>query len=337
MLQAKPPGAGYFRPFVEVLDLCAVATIGTDLAHAAQLLRAGEIVAIPTETVYGLAANALDETAVLRVFQAKDRPSFDPLIVHIARREEVASLVRELPPGAEALMDAFWPGPLTLVLPKQTVVPDLVTSGLDTVGLRMPAHPLTRELLGLLDFPLAAPSANPFGYVSPTTAQHVADQLGDKVPYILDGGACSVGMESTIVGWESGRWQLYRTGGITQEALEGVIGRVEPAMKQVLPVAPGMLESHYAPRKPLYVGDVPALLRRFAGRPVGVIAFRSEYPGHRCEVLSERGDLAEAARHLFAVLRDMDASDCAVILAERFPEEGLGRAINDRLRRAAAR
>ncbi|MCW5899840.1 MAG: threonylcarbamoyl-AMP synthase [Flavobacteriales bacterium] len=314
-----------------------MATIGTDLAHAAQLLRLGEIVAIPTETVYGLAANALDETAVLRVFQVKDRPSFDPLIVHIARREEVARLVREVPPGAEALMDAFWPGPLTLVLPKQPAVPDLVTSGLDTVGLRLPAHPLTRELLGLLDFPLAAPSANPFGYVSPTTAQHVADQLGDKVPYILDGGPCSVGVESTIVGWESGRWQLYRTGGITQEALERVVGRVEPAMKQVLPVAPGMLESHYAPRKPLYVGDVPALLRRFAGQPVGVIAFRSEYPGHRCEVLSERGDLAEAARHLFAVLRDMDASDCAVILAEHFPEEGLGRAINDRLRRAAAR
>lgn len=326
-----------------------MATIGTDPAHAAQLLREGQVVAIPTETVYGLAANAFDEAAVLKVFGAKRRPSFDPLIVHIGQRSDVPRVVRELPLGAEALMDAFWPGPLTLVLPKQAAVPDLVTSGLDTVGLRMPAHPLTRELLALLDFPLAAPSANPFGYVSPTNAQHVANQLGDRVPYILDGGPCTVGVESTILGWDAGaddrppaathpgRWYLYRPGGIALEAIEAVIGRVEPAVKQVLPVAPGMLESHYAPRKPVYLGEVPALLRRFAGKPVGVIAFRHEYPGHRCEVLSERGDLAEAARHLFAVLREMDSSDCAVIVAEEFPEEGLGRAINDRLRRASAK
>lgn len=326
-----------------------MATIGTDLARAAQLLREGNIVAIPTETVYGLAADAFDEAAVLKVFAAKQRPSFDPLIVHIGQRDDVPRVVRELPPGAEALMDAFWPGPLTLVLPKQPAVPDLVTSGLDSVGLRMPAHPLTRELLGLLDFPLAAPSANPFGYVSPTTAQHVADQLGDRVPYILDGGPCSVGVESTILGWDAGaddrppdadrpgRWYVYRAGGIPLESIETVIGRMEPAVKQVLPVAPGMLESHYAPRKPVHVGDVPALLRRFAGQAVGVIAFRKEHPGHRCEVLSESGDLAEAARHLFAVLRDMDGSDCSVIVAEEFPEEGLGRAINDRLRRASAK
>ena len=326
-----------------------MATIGTDLAHAAQLLRDGNIVAIPTETVYGLAANAFDEAAVLKVFEAKQRPSFDPLIVHIGQRGDVPRVVRELPPGAEALMDAFWPGPLTLVLPKQAAVPDLVTSGLDTVGLRMPAHPLTRELLGLLDFPLAAPSANPFGYVSPTTAQHVADQLGDRVPYILDGGPCSVGVESTILGWDAGaddrppaadrpgRWYVYRAGGIPLESIETIIGRVEPTVKQVLPVAPGMLESHYAPRKLVHVGDVPALLRRFAGQAVGVIAFRSDHPAHRCEVLSESGDLAEAARHLFAVLRDMDGSDCEVIVAEEFPEEGLGRAINDRLRRASAK
>lgn len=320
-----------------VADLCPMATFGTDLARAAQLLRDGNIVAIPTETVYGLAADAFDEAAVLKVFAAKQRPSFDPLIVHIGQRDDVPRVVRELPPGAEALMDAFWPGPLTLVLPKQPAVPDLVTSGLDSVGLRMPAHPLTRELLGLLDFPLAAPSANPFGYVSPTTAQHVADQLGDRVPYILDGGPCTVGVESTILGWDAGRWHLYRPGGIALEAIESVIGRVEPAVKQVLPVAPGMLESHYAPRKPVHVGDVPALLRRFAGQAVGVIAFRNDHPAHRCEVLSESGDLSEAARHLFAVLRDMDGSDCAVIVAEEFPEEGLGRAINDRLRRASAK
>ncbi len=293
--------------------------------------------AIPTETVYGLAANAFDEAAVLQVFAAKQRPSFDPLIVHIAQHADIHRVVRELPPGAEALMDAFWPGPLTLVLPKQPAVPDLVTSGLDTVAVRMPAHPLTLQLLLQLDFPLAAPSANPFGYVSPTTAQHVADQLGDKVPYILDGGPCSVGVESTILGWDAGRWYLYRPGGIPLEAIEVVIGTVEPAVKHVLPVAPGMLESHYAPRKPVHVGNVPALLRRFAGERIGIISFRTEYPGHRCEVLSEGGDPAEAARHLFAVLRELDSTDCSVIVAEEFPETGLGRAINDRLRRASSK
>lgn len=313
------------------------AKIGSFVQEAAQLLRAGEVVAIPTETVYGLAANAFDEAAVLKVFEAKARPSFDPLIVHIGRKDELTRVVAELPPGAEALMETFWPGPLTLVLPKKPAVPDLVTSGLDTVGVRMPAHPLTRELLGSLDFPLAAPSANPFGYVSPTTAQHVADQLGDRIPYILDGGPCTVGVESTIVGWEENRWVLYRPGGIPVERIEAVIGRVEPALKHVLPAAPGMLESHYAPRKRVMVGDMDALLRRFAGQRVGIISFREERSGHRCEVLSEQGDLAEAARHLFAVLRELDASDCEVILAERFPDEGLGRAINDRLRRASVR
>ena len=311
--------------------------IGDDVAHAAELLREGGIVAIPTETVYGLAANAFDEAAVLKVFEVKQRPSFDPLIVHIGKREDVQRVVKELPPGAEALMDAFWPGPLTLVLPKQDIVPDLVTSGLDTVGVRMPAHPLALELLRSLDFPLAAPSANPFGYVSPTTAQHVADQLGDRIPYILDGGPCIVGVESTIVGLDDGRWVLYRPGGIAVERIEEVIGRVAVTMKKVMPVAPGMLESHYAPRKPVHVGDVITLSQQHKSKRIGMISFREDHDVHCCEVLSSSGDLSEAARHLFSALRTLDASDCDVILAERFPDEGLGRAINDRLRRAAAR
>lgn len=313
------------------------ATIGEQLDRAVQLLRVGEAVAIPTETVYGLAANAFDADAVLKVFTAKQRPSFDPLIVHVGRREDVPRVAREMPPGAQALIDAFWPGPLTLVLPKCAEVPGIVTSGLDTVGVRMPAHPLTLELLRALDFPLAAPSANPFGYVSPTTAQHVADQLGDRIPYILDGGPCTVGVESTIIGWERDRWVLYRPGGTPAEAIEKVIGSLPLAVKQVLPVAPGMLESHYAPRMPLQVGEVRELLARHQGKRIGVIAFRMEYPAHRCVRLSASGDLDEAARTLFAALRELDASDCDVILAERFPEVGLGRAINDRLRRAAAR
>jgi L-threonylcarbamoyladenylate synthase len=233
--------------------------IGSDVEHAAALLRSGEVVAIPTETVYGLAANTFDEGAVLNIFTIKERPTFDPLIVHIAQRSDLHKVAQQVPASAEVLMDAFWPGPLTLVLPKRPEVPDLVTSGLDSVAVRMPAHPMMIELLGSLDFPLAAPSANPFGYISPTTAQHVADQLGEKVPYILDGGPCAVGVESTIIGWEpegGGRWVLYRPGGITTEQIEVLVGPLGNSDKGPVPMAPGMMDSHYAPRKPVHVGDV---------------------------------------------------------------------------------
>lgn len=309
--------------------------IGTGLGTAKELLERGELVAIPTETVYGLAADACDADAVLRIFQVKQRPAFDPLIVHVRDRAQVDEVARDIPPEAEALMERFWPGPLTLVLPKQDRVPDIVTSGLDTVGVRMPAHPLTLELLRMLDFPLAAPSANPFGYISPTTAQHVADQLGDRIPYILDGGPCAIGVESTIIGWEEGVPVLYRPGGLALEAIEAVIGSVRPQVKQVLPVAPGMIDSHYAPRKPLIVGDVKELLARHPEECIGVIAFREHYEAARCEALSPGGDLVEAAQKLFAAMRTLDGSDVELILAEVFPAEGLGRAINDRLRRAA--
>ncbi len=314
---------------------------GTDLREAAQLLRFGAVVGIPTETVYGLAANVFDEVAVLRIFQVKERPSFDPLIVHVGRKEDVHRIVRELPLGAQELMDAFWPGPLTLVLPKRPEVPDLVTSGLDTVGVRMPAHPLALDLLRSLEFPLAAPSANPFGYISPTTAQHVADQLGERIPYILDGGPCAVGVESTIVGWDNGTWVLYRPGGIPVEAIEALLGeRVfthrSTGEGQGPLSAPGMLASHYAPSKPVHLGEVQELLLRFKGERIGAITFRDRVEACTNKVLSPRGDLSEAAQHLFAALRELDGSDVTVIIAGPFPDEGLGRAINDRLRRAAA-
>ncbi|MBL0046054.1 MAG: threonylcarbamoyl-AMP synthase [Flavobacteriales bacterium] len=309
--------------------------IGVDVRKAKQLLEHGFLVAIPTETVYGLAANAFDEAAVLKIFQAKNRPSFDPLIVHVRDREQVDEVASFVPPEAEVLMAKFWPGPLTLVLPKKSQVPDIVTSGLNTVGVRMPAHPLALELLRSLEFPLAAPSANPFGYVSPTTAQHVADQLGDKIPYILDGGPCTVGVESTIIGFEEGQFVLYRAGGVPVESIEGVIGELGIAQRKMVPVAPGMIESHYAPRKLLIVGDLVALLREHANKRCAVIAFNKTYDAWKCETLSLAGDLNEAARNLFAVMRAFDVSDAEVILAEVFPNEGLGRAINDRLRRAA--
>ena len=322
--------------------------IGNDVHRAARLLREGGIVAIPTETVYGLAANAFDEAAVLKIFQAKQRPAFDPLIVHVCDRKQVEEVVSHFPPGAEALMEKFWPGPLTLVLPKKSVVPDIVTSGLDTVGVRMPAHPLTLELLRSLDFPLAAPSANPFGYVSPTNAQHVADQLGDIIPYILDGGACAVGVESTIIGYEDGRWVLYRPGGIPVEAIEALIG--VPLLLDVRSSevengaggegalrSPGLFPSHYSPRTGVIVGDMQTLLRDNAPTRCAVISFTVDHHAAINMVLSPSGDLNEAARKLFAALRSLDASDVDLILAEVFPEEGLGRAINDRLRRASTR
>ncbi len=315
----------------------AAMAIGNSIREAVEYLNAGGIVAIPTETVYGLAANAYDPEAVLRVFEAKQRPSFDPLIVHVRDRAQVEEVVGEIPEDARALMARFWPGPLTLVLPKRGRVPDIVTSGLDTVGVRMPAHPMALELLGSLSYPLAAPSANPFGYVSPTTAQHVADQLGDRVDHILDGGPCVVGVESTIIGLEDGRWVLHRPGGLPVEAIEAVIGSVAPARQRVAPVAPGQLESHYAPRIPVIVGDVDRLLAEHPDERIGVIALQKDYGVWRTEVLSRSGDLAEAARHFFGALRTLEASGAGVILAERFPEHGLGRAMNDRLRRAAAK
>ncbi|MFZ1687328.1 MAG: L-threonylcarbamoyladenylate synthase [Flavobacteriales bacterium] len=312
--------------------------IGKDAARAMDLLQRGEVVAIPTETVYGLAVNAFDADAVLRVFEIKQRPHFDPLIVHIGRMEQLPEVVTHVPPQARSLMDRFWPGPLTLVLPKQSRVPDIVTSGLDTVAVRMPAHPLALELLRSLDFPLAAPSANPFGYVSPTTAQHVADQLGDKVQYILDGGPCSVGVESTIIGFVP-QAVLYRTGGMPLEEIEALIGNLtpdpSPKERRELVRAPGMLLSHYAPHKPVIVGDVPALMDIHQGKRIGVISFSREHGAAINEVLSPSGELHEAARDLFAALRRLDGSNVDLILAEVFPEAGLGRAINDRLRRAA--
>lgn len=309
--------------------------IGTDVAQAAALLGQGQAVAIPTETVYGLAANAFDADAVLKVFAIKQRPSFDPLIVHIGSMGQLNEVAGLVPGKARLLIERFWPGPLTVVLPKRASIPDVVTSGLDTVGVRMPSHPLALELLRSLPFPLAAPSANPFGYVSPTTAQHVADQLGSKVPYILDGGPCVVGVESTIIGFMPAP-VLLRAGGVPVEDVEAVIGPLgKPITSPVgdRPEAPGMLASHYAPRKRVIIGD-PALLV-LKERRVGVISFASNYGGAVNEVLSPSGDLHEAARNLFAALRRLDASDVDLIAAEVFPEEGLGRAINDRLRRAA--
>ena len=307
-------------------------TIGTRLDEAKSFLEAGETVGIPTETVYGLAANALNADAVLRIFTAKNRPHFDPLIVHTYSREEIAKYVTHIPVVAEKLIAAFMPGPLTLLLNKQSVIPDLVTSGLDSVAIRIPNHTLTLELLRSLSFPVAAPSANPFGYISPTMAQHVYDQLQGKIPYILDGGATAVGVESTIVGFMDDEVIVYRLGGLAIEEIERVAGRVRMnVIESSNPQTPGMLKSHYAPRKRL-------LIDKWGNTDAGVIAFDKYIEGIDKKnqiLLSPGGNLNEAAKNLFAAMRQLDTSDVEVIVAVKFPDEGLGRAINDRLKRAS--
>lgn len=314
------------------------ATVGTSASEAAQLLSKGKLVAIPTETVYGLAGNALSADAVVSIFEVKGRPRFDPLIVHVPSWETAARYVKDVPPVAEKLARTFWPGPLTLLLPKQDIIPDLVTSGLPRVGLRCPDHPLTREVLNAIDFPLAAPSANAFGYVSPTTAAHVKKQLSRKIPYILDGGPCKVGIESTIIGWELDQPVIYRLGGVSVEAIEQVTGPViVQAYSSSRPQAPGQLQRHYAPAKPFYLGTIDELIRQHKIDRPGILTFRSKRRGPHSFTLSPTGDLHEAARNLFGMLRELDQLDVQAVVAEEVPDRGLGRAINDRLRRAAAK
>jgi L-threonylcarbamoyladenylate synthase len=313
-----------------------MAVIGKDIKKAKELLQAGELVAIPTETVYGLAGNALNSTAVLKIFKVKDRPEFDPLIVHVPSLFAAERYVDHIPDLAVRLANKFWPGPLTILLKKKNLIPDLVTSGLDTVGLRCPDHAITRELLESLDFPLAAPSANPFGYVSPTTALHVQDQLGQKIEYILDGGSSRVGIESTIVGFENKSPVVYRMGGVSIEALEESIGKVEVQINAASnPKAPGQLKSHYAPSKKIILGNIEELLQKYPAHCTSILSFKNDYNSPQQIILSPSGSLDEAAQNLFASLRALDKLPADVILAELLPEKGIGRAINDRLRRAA--
>lgn len=344
-----------------------------NVRRAADAIRRGELVGIPTETVYGLAANAFDAAAVARIFAAKDRPSFDPLIVHVVRpagpleREVLLGLddvgvvaVSRLPQlareRADVLLRRFWPGPLTLVLPRGRKIPDLVTSGLDTVAIRMPSHPVAQALLAETALPLAAPSANRFGRISPTTAAHVVEELGDRVGIVLDGGACSVGVESTVVAIAGdGALTLLRPGGIPVEAIEATasvrLARTTAAAAPGHPApSPGMIEVHYAPRAPLYLLPGPAWLPRGSER-VGLIGVFESAAAARetaaeierrygvpvvLRALTERGDLEESARNLFTMLRELDAGDVpAILAAPPVGSAGLALAIADRLRRAA--
>jgi L-threonylcarbamoyladenylate synthase len=326
------------RPFASEID------------RAAAILREGGLVAFPTETVYGLGASCLDVRALARVFEVKGRPRFDPLIVHVPDAASARALVESFPDRAERLAEQFWPGPLTLVLRKRPIVPDLATAGLPTVGVRVPAHPVALELLKRAAIPIAAPSANPFGAVSPTCALHVREQLGERIDFVLDGGPCPVGIESTVVAVSESGWSPLRPGGTTIEEIASLIG---PAKNQPSAAtesssfprpSPGMLARHYAPRTPLVVFDpgaqIESLDLRGTAARAGLICLRPPgEPGQfaAVEALSHSGDLREAAARFFAALRRLDAAGLDLIVAEPFPEEGLGLALNDRLRRAAHR
>jgi len=321
--------------------------VTADVDLSAQTLREGGLVAFGTETVYGLGANALDPIAVARIFEAKNRPHFDPLIVHIADTKWLPKLTTEVAPLAEKLIEAFWPGPLTLVLPKTDLVPDLVTSGLPAVAVRMPSHEMARELLAKVDLPIAAPSANPFGQLSPTTAQHVAATLGERIDLILDGGPCGVGVESTVLQITDAEPRILRHGGVTQEQIESVldtavsVGTVpgaESAASETATPSPGMLPQHYAPRTPMALEeDVDLAQLQQSGRRLGALVFSkldTSLMFEAEEILSPDGDLTIAAAGFFAALRRLDAAGLDQIIAWPFPDEGLGRALNDRLRRA---
>ncbi|MFN3996903.1 L-threonylcarbamoyladenylate synthase [Algoriphagus sp.] len=320
-----------------------MAEIGKDIEKAKFLLVNGDLVAIPTETVYGLAGNALNPEAVALIFDTKNRPAFDPLILHTSSIERVEDFVSYFPTRLRILAESFWPGPLTLLLPRKPIVPDLVTSGLDRVAVRVPNHPLTLTLLESLDFPLAAPSANPFGYISPTKPEHVDAQLGGKIHYILDGGACEVGLESTIVGLEEDEIVIYRLGGLEIAEIEKLVGPVKiKDHSSSNPQAPGLLESHYAPRKPFILGDLKLLIKENLEKKTdfSVLSFSDFFAGvsfNNHIALSPKRNLHEAAKNLFSAMRKLDEGSASVILAELLPEEGLGRAINDRLRRAAVK
>ncbi len=312
--------------------------IGNSWQEAAEWLKKGEIVGIPTETVYGLAGNALDESSVLKIFKAKNRPHFNPLIIHTHHPVAIGQYVNDIPDEAQLIASHFSPGPVTFLLEKNNSIPDLVTAGHHKVAVRIPDHALTRKLLESLDFPLAAPSANRFGYVSPTTAEHVLQGLNGYIPYILDGGPCTVGLESTILDFEGNEVILRRKGGISVEAIEDLIGKrlIIQTHSSLHPVAPGQLKSHYATQTPLYTGEIEPLAQHFSGKKLALIEFGKETktPVFKRYNLSPTANIDEAARNLFSMMREADDCGADIILACVLPQTGLGSAVNDRLRRA---
>ena len=321
--------------------------ISKDISKAIALLTNEQLVAIPTETVYGLAGNIYSQKAINSIFETKKRPFFNPLIVHIHSADALSNIVETVPKKAQLLAAAFWPGPITLVLKKKAIIPDLITAGKDTVAVRVPNHPTTLELLRQLPFPLAAPSANPFSSISPTTAKHVEDYFKDHITMVLDGGACKSGIESTIIGFENEEPVIYRLGSTSIEAIEAIVGPVKIknlvteqnlSQKEIAPDAPGMLERHYAPKtKIILTDDLNKSIKEHQDKKIGVLLYQKSIEDGVVSfqvTLSKKGDLAEAASHLYEALHQLDKQDIDLIIAEKFPDNGLGKSINDRLNRA---
>ena len=312
--------------------------ISTDRDAAVELLRKGEIVALPTETVYGLAADALDPIAVAKIFEAKARPRFDPLIVHVPDHDWLERIAEPAAQDRELILKLatkFWPGPLTMVLPKKKIIPEIVTAGLDTVAARISAHPVFAAIVREFGKPLAAPSANRFGRISPTTAKHVLDELGGYIPSIIDAGPSAHGIESTIIAVRAGKIEVLRRGPVTSEQL-GEFGRVEITAKREKIAAPGQLRSHYAPKTPLRVVDDLELFK--SNQRCALLAWNPVQNDERfiaIRNLSQRQDVREAAANLFRYLRELDELDIDLIVAERVLAQGLGAAILDRLQRAS--
>ncbi|NLW00100.1 MAG: threonylcarbamoyl-AMP synthase [Clostridiales bacterium] len=326
------------------------------ILEASELIKSGEVVAFPTETVYGLGANALDPRAVEKIFRAKGRPGDNPLIVHVSKTQDVDKLVKELPPKARALMETFWPGPLTIVFKKSSVIPSEVTAGLNTVAIRMPNHPVALRLIDYSGLPIAAPSANRSGHISPTTARHVLEDMDGIIPLILDGGKCRVGLESTVLDMTSDIPVILRPGGVTLEMLEGILGEVRVDLSVLKPVAngqkarsPGMKYVHYAPRAQVLIvrGRLDSIVKKInelvkeysaSGMKVGVLATqetRESYHKGEVLVLGERTRPAVMASNLFSVLREFDAKGVDIVLAEWVDTSNEGLAIMNRMIRAA--
>lgn len=318
-----------------------MAQIVKDIFIAKDLLDLQEIVAIPTETVYGLAAKGTSVEALRKIFEAKGRPSNNPLILHFKDWESIIPFVTTTTDEIKKLASQFWPGPLTLLLPKSEKVPKMVTAGSNRVAVRVPNHPVTLELLRALDYPLAAPSANPSGYISPTLPEHVERQLGKKIKLILDGGPCASGIESTILGWEKNTPIIYRKGVITSEQIGEVLGKL-PQFKKKSKVleAPGMMSSHYAPHtKTVITDNLMATIGDHPDKKIGLLTFNTSMVLNveKEIVLSQQGSLEEMAKNLYAAMYELDALGLDIIIIEKAPDNGIGKAINDRLVRSSVK
>ena len=314
--------------------------IGKDIEKAAVLLASGRLVAIPTETVYGLAGNIFSEKAITSIFKTKKRPFFNPLIVHIPSVEKLDNIVAEVPEKAKVLADKFWPGSMTLVLKKNNTIPDIITAGKDTVAVRVPNHPVTLSLLQQLSFPLAAPSANPFNNISPTKPEHVEHYFKNDIKMVLDGGTCKNGIESTIIGFENDEPIIYRLGALAVEEIEAVVGKVTiKNKKEEKPDAPGMLDKHYSPlTTTVLTTNISDEILKYPNKKIGILTLNSSFQSDAIVseiILSKTNDLQEAASKLYDAMHQLDHQKLDIIIVEKMPDFGLGKSMNDRLQRAS--